>query len=140
MIRCLCPTPDKQNRKLTCQSNSTGHECDDNSGNFAPQVILFLAQLISGVGGSLYYTLGVSYMDDNIKKSKTPALVSKGRWFGSCTDVISIWEEIQILFRTRFSIYNKKYACLSRPRYSENSLYIFQRFFVISNIRLYIFL
>ncbi|XP_058794443.1 solute carrier organic anion transporter family member 74D isoform X2 [Phymastichus coffea] len=33
-------------------------------------------QLVSGIGGSLYYTLGVSYMDDNIQKSKTPALIS----------------------------------------------------------------
>jgi len=45
--------------------------------NFAPQVLLFVAQFISGIGGSLYYTLGVSYMDDNTKKSKTPALLSK---------------------------------------------------------------
>lgn len=45
-------------------------------GNWAPQIILFIAQLIAGVGGSLYFTLGVSYMDDNIKKSKTPALIS----------------------------------------------------------------
>lgn len=68
---------DKQNRELTCQSDSMGSECDDDSGNLAPQVILFLAQLISGVGASLLYTLGVSYMDDNMKKSKAPALVSK---------------------------------------------------------------
>lgn len=44
---------------------------------FAPQLLLFVAQFISGIGGSLYYTLGVSYMDDNTKKSKTPALLSK---------------------------------------------------------------
>lgn len=42
-----------------------------------PQVILFSAQLVAGIGQTLYYTLGVAYMDDNIKKSKTPALISK---------------------------------------------------------------
>lgn len=41
-----------------------------------PQVVFFLAQLVGGIGGSLYYTLGVSYIDDNVKKSKTPALIS----------------------------------------------------------------
>jgi Organic Anion Transporter Polypeptide (OATP) family len=51
-------------------------QCESEEGNFAPQVILFIAQMISGVGGTLYYTLGVAYMDDNIKKSKTPALLS----------------------------------------------------------------
>lgn len=50
-------------------------------GNFAPQVVLFSAQFISGIGGSLYYTLGVSYMDDNIKKSKTPALLSMSIYY-----------------------------------------------------------
>lgn len=51
--------------------------CDSGEGNYAPQVILFVAQFISGIGQPLYYTLGVSYMDDNIVKSKTPTFVSK---------------------------------------------------------------
>jgi hypothetical protein len=62
---------------LICQTDGTAVECDDASGNFAPQVILFVAQLISGVGGSLIWTLGAAYMDDNIQKDKTPALVSE---------------------------------------------------------------
>lgn len=68
-----------ENRKTLCNihENSTSTDCENESGNYTPQVILFIAQLISGIGGSLYYTLGVSYMDDNIKKSKTPALISK---------------------------------------------------------------
>ncbi|XP_065078887.1 solute carrier organic anion transporter family member 74D-like [Ochlerotatus camptorhynchus] len=66
-----------QKAKTLCRSNGTrGAECEIEEGNIAPQVVLFVAQFISGVGSSLYYTLGVSYMDDNIKKSKTPALVS----------------------------------------------------------------
>lgn len=64
-------------RKFLCltKENSTNH-CEESSGNFAPQVLLFMAQFVSGIGGSLYYTLGVSYMDDNIQRSKTPALIS----------------------------------------------------------------
>lgn len=65
---------DKQ-RKNLCLVNRT-HECDHEEGNLAPQILLFCAQFISGVGGTLYYTLGISYMDDNVQKSKTPALVS----------------------------------------------------------------
>lgn len=42
-----------------------------------PQLLLFAAQLVSGVGQTLCSTLGFSYLDDNIKKSKTPALMSK---------------------------------------------------------------
>lgn len=68
--------PDKYRKFLCLGKESREDECEDADGNFAPQALLFIAQLVSGVGGSLYYTLGVSYMDDNIQKSKTPALIS----------------------------------------------------------------
>ena len=68
--------PDKYRKFLCFGNESRENECEDADGNFAPQVLLFIAELVSGVGGSLYYTLGVSYMDDNIQKSKTPALIS----------------------------------------------------------------
>lgn len=64
----------QQSKALCHRKNAT---CETEAGNFSPQIILFVAQFISGIGGSLYYTLGVSYMDDNIKRSKTPALFSK---------------------------------------------------------------
>ncbi|XP_014246660.1 solute carrier organic anion transporter family member 5A1 isoform X2 [Cimex lectularius] len=68
---------DRHNRQTLCQKEESAVKCDTgDAGNIAPQLILFMAQLISGIGGSLYFTLGVSYMDDNIKRSKTPALVS----------------------------------------------------------------
>lgn len=64
-------------QKLLCDNDNSTSQCEIEGGNYTPQIIFFVAQLISGIGGSLYYTLGVSYMDDNIKKSKTPALISK---------------------------------------------------------------
>lgn len=41
-----------------------------------PQIFFFAAQLVAGIGQTLCSTLGISYLDDNIKKSKTPALMS----------------------------------------------------------------
>ncbi|CAB3387511.1 Hypothetical predicted protein [Cloeon dipterum] len=71
-------------RKTLCRAgfndSLAGAECyspgNTEESGIAPAFLLFLAQFISGIGGSLYYTLGTSYMDDNIKRSKTPALVS----------------------------------------------------------------
>ncbi|XP_053687128.1 solute carrier organic anion transporter family member 74D-like [Sabethes cyaneus] len=63
--------------KLLCQSQGTRTmDCDDVQGNLAPQLILLVAQLISGIGNSLYFTLGFTYMDDNVEKAKAPALIS----------------------------------------------------------------
>lgn len=48
-------------------------------GSLLPQFILFSGQLLAGIAQTLYFVLGVAYMDDNIKKSKMPALLSKFR-------------------------------------------------------------
>lgn len=45
-------------------------------GDFLSQILFFVAQLVAGVGQSLKHTLGISYLDDNIQKSKAPALMS----------------------------------------------------------------
>ena len=68
---------DRQRKFLCLGKENRDRECqEDEEGNLAPQVLLFIAQLVSGVGSSLYYSLGTSYMDDNIQKSKTPMLIS----------------------------------------------------------------
>lgn len=64
----------KQSKHLC---NAIGEQCQQDGGNFEAQIILFVAQFISGIGGSLYYTLGTTYMDDNTERSKTPLLLSK---------------------------------------------------------------
>lgn len=64
--------------KTLCRLNlgTDSDECDKKEGNLMPQILLFIGQLIAGIGQSLYYTLGTAYIDDNVKKSKTPALIS----------------------------------------------------------------
>lgn len=52
-------------------------KCDMEGGSWMPQIVLFISQLVEGVSKTLYHTLGISYMDDNIRKSKIPAIISK---------------------------------------------------------------
>ncbi|XP_017487768.1 PREDICTED: solute carrier organic anion transporter family member 4C1-like, partial [Rhagoletis zephyria] len=72
---------EQQRAKALCRDRSNETACALEEGNLAPQAVLFLAEVISGIGGALYYTLGISYMDDNTKKSKTPALLSLSYFF-----------------------------------------------------------
>lgn len=68
---------ENEKRKLLClDKGDTDAQCDMGTGSWSPQIILFVAQLISGVGQTLYYTLGTTYMDDNIQKSKSATYLS----------------------------------------------------------------
>lgn len=64
---------------LSATEASDSIPCQNDDGNLVAQVCLFGAQLIAGIGQTLKHTLGISYLDDNIKKSKTPALLSKSK-------------------------------------------------------------
>lgn len=67
-----------EKRKLLCNSNATlATTCDAQVNNWGPTAMFICAQLVAGVGAALYSTLGVIYMDDNVKKSKSPVLLSE---------------------------------------------------------------
>lgn len=67
-----------EKRKLLCNTNSSlAITCDPEVANWGPTAIFFCAQLVAGVGAALYSSLGVIYMDDNVKKSKSPVLLSE---------------------------------------------------------------
>uniref|UniRef100_A0A1L8DDZ5 Solute carrier organic anion transporter family member n=2 Tax=Nyssomyia neivai TaxID=330878 RepID=A0A1L8DDZ5_9DIPT len=68
---------EQEKKKILCNGNlMDAVKCEVDEGNWGPQIIFFCAQLIAGVGAALYSSLGTAYMDDNVKKSKTPALMS----------------------------------------------------------------
>lgn len=43
--------------------------------SYVPLVLIFLSQFILGIGNTLYYSLGQSYLDDNTKKTNTPMML-----------------------------------------------------------------
>ncbi|XP_055535244.1 solute carrier organic anion transporter family member 74D-like [Wyeomyia smithii] len=59
-----------------CDENRPPPDCSSDVGNLIPQLLLLLGTSLSGLGTSLYATLGITYLDDNVKKEKVPFLSS----------------------------------------------------------------
>ncbi|XP_052860263.1 solute carrier organic anion transporter family member 74D-like [Anopheles cruzii] len=59
-----------------CRTERLPPDCSLDTGNVRPQMVLFLGSFLSGIGTSLYFTLGVTYLDDNVRKDKVPVLTS----------------------------------------------------------------
>lgn len=51
-------------------------QCEDEIETIVPLILIFLSQFVLGIGNTLYYALGQTYLDDNTKKTKTPLLLS----------------------------------------------------------------
>jgi hypothetical protein len=59
-----------------CRSELEDEEnCSSGRFSSVPTAIFLAAFLMFGVGNSVYHTLGISYLDDNIRKDKTPMLL-----------------------------------------------------------------
>ncbi|KAH8267512.1 hypothetical protein KR018_006415 [Drosophila ironensis] len=58
-----------------CGVGKREEDCDD-FFNIVPLVLIFLSQFVLGVGNTMYYSLGQTYLDDNTKKTNTPLMLS----------------------------------------------------------------
>lgn len=54
-------------------ANTETEECDE-LFSIIPLVLIFLSQFVLGIGNTIYYALGQSYLDDNTKKTNTPIM------------------------------------------------------------------
>ena len=50
------------------------------SVSYLPRLLVFLSQFILGIGTTLYYGLGQTYLDDNTKKKNTPMLLGEHQY------------------------------------------------------------
>ncbi|EDX04811.1 GD22119 [Drosophila simulans] len=60
-----------------CGVGKTEEDCDD-LFSYVPLVLIFLSQFVLGVGNTMYYSLGQTYLDDNTKKTNTPLMLAQG--------------------------------------------------------------
>ncbi|KAK7869950.1 hypothetical protein R5R35_013725 [Gryllus longicercus] len=56
-----------------CGSPELSTDCTEATSTVSvPAIIMYVAQFIQGIGCSVYWTLGLTYLDDNITKDKAP--------------------------------------------------------------------
>ena len=48
-----------------------------NDVSVVPLVLIFLSQFVSGIGVLLFFSLGGPYLDDNMKKTKSPMMFGR---------------------------------------------------------------
>lgn len=64
-----------------CTSSKSFDTCDKveflSEYSLLPVLLVFFSQFILGIGNTLYFSLGNTYMDDNTKKTRTPMLLGK---------------------------------------------------------------
>lgn len=67
--------PNSNDNKLCQNSTSTSDDCDEEFSN-VPLVLIFFSQFVLGIGNTLYYSIGQTYIDDNSEQHKSPILLS----------------------------------------------------------------
>ncbi|TMW53195.1 hypothetical protein DOY81_001738 [Sarcophaga bullata] len=64
-----------KNSQQLCGGLKLDHECESLL-SIVPLILIFLSQFVLGVGNTLYYSLGQTYLDDNTKKTNTPLMLA----------------------------------------------------------------
>ncbi|XP_031619006.1 solute carrier organic anion transporter family member 74D-like [Contarinia nasturtii] len=64
-----------KNNKI-CQSSSNIDDDCDEEFSYIPLILIFLSQFVLGIGNTLYYSLGATYIDDNTKQHNSPLMLS----------------------------------------------------------------
>lgn len=74
----LLNTTTVTNDLAICPRTDQPEACDAEaklSISYLPRLLVFISQFILGIGTTLYYGLGQTYLDDNTKKKNTPMLL-----------------------------------------------------------------
>lgn len=67
----------KITNRLCLTSRLDDEECDGKLETILPLILIFMSQFVLGIGNTLYFSLGQTYLDDNTKKKNTPILMGK---------------------------------------------------------------
>lgn len=65
-----------QNKKLCLAKSLTEEDECNEVFSYLPLILIFLSQFVLGIGNTLYYSLGQSYLDDNIRKTNSPLMLA----------------------------------------------------------------
>ncbi|XP_023159663.2 solute carrier organic anion transporter family member 74D [Drosophila hydei] len=65
----------KSKPEQLCGAGKPAENCDS-LFTYVPLVLIFFSQFVLGVGNTLYYALGQTYLDDNTKRTNTPLMLA----------------------------------------------------------------
>lgn len=66
-----------QSQNQLCTIESEAKECSESEYSVVPLIFMFASRFILGIGNTLYFSLGQSYLDDNVEnKTSTPVLLA----------------------------------------------------------------
>lgn len=68
--------PNKTKNSKLCQSSVSLDDNCNEEFSYIPLILIFLSQFVLGIGNTLYYSLGPTYIDNNTKKRNTPLIFS----------------------------------------------------------------
>lgn len=69
-------TKSKDNQLCMSSDRPISEQCESAEVlSYVPLVLIFMSQFVLGIGNTLYYSLGQSYLDDNSKKSNAPMVL-----------------------------------------------------------------
>lgn len=60
-----------------CSEPYTNTQDCDSSDDMFSVLVLAISSVVLGVGSSTYWSLGVAYLDDNVRKNKMPVILGK---------------------------------------------------------------
>ncbi|KAG4075324.1 hypothetical protein HA402_003115 [Bradysia odoriphaga] len=84
-------TPIENTNDKFCSNTSRQHDdCDEGHEVFTylPLVLIFMSQFVLGIGNTLYFSLGQSYLDDNTKQRNTPLMLAYAFGMRMCGPLI----------------------------------------------------
>jgi hypothetical protein len=64
----------EQRSNRLCIDEPIEQTCDDEIHSILPLVLIFLSQFVLGIGNTLFYALGQTYLDDGVEKKKNTPL------------------------------------------------------------------
>lgn len=56
-------------------TSDNAEQCEE-AFSYLPLILIFLSQFVLGIGNTLYYSLGQSYLDDNIRQQNSPMMLA----------------------------------------------------------------
>lgn len=116
-----------------CKSTSAGTDDCGEVFSYVPLILIFMSQFVLGIGNTLYYSLGQSYLDDNTKQRNTPLMLAYAfsmRMFGPILGFGLAYSMLDIYIDPRYTpIITSNVSFLNKIHLKQKHVFFIHTFF-----------